>query len=135
MIGAATMKLDCGVMPRVVPSELQREVDQPRLVPVDLAEVQPRRLDQPDLIANPMRDHRRLGVVQHNAFLAIQPAWRLVNPGDDGIEAEWPDAIAQQAGLGVEYLALPGKHADEFGDLRAEHCAWRHDGGAVRLAI
>ena len=37
-------------------SELQREVDQPALVPVDYAKIQARRLDQANLIANPVRD-------------------------------------------------------------------------------
>src|SRR5271166_593193 len=122
-------------MPSVARSELQREVDQPGLVPVYLAQIQAGRLDQPDLIADPVRHHRCLGVVQHDAFLAIQPARRLVDLGDDGIEAERPDAIAQQTGLGVEHLALPGEHTDELGDLRAEHGAGRNDGGAIRLTV
>src|SRR5688572_12726888 len=67
--------------------ELEREVDQARFVPVDLAEIDVRR-DQPDLVADPLRHHRSLGVIEDDAFLLVEPARRLVDLGDDRIDAE-----------------------------------------------
>src|ERR1700756_5213384 len=66
-IGARTMKLDCGVIALPSGPELQREVDQPLLGPIDLAEIEARP-DQADLVADPVGDQRGLGIVQHDAF-------------------------------------------------------------------
>src|SRR5690349_10719582 len=78
--GASTVNCDCGVTARL---ELQAEIDQAILAPVHLAQVEIRR-DQPDLIADPLGDQRGVGVVQHDALLAIEPARALVHLGNDG---------------------------------------------------
>src|SRR5688572_17584888 len=114
--------------------EFEREVDQARLVPVDLAEIDVRR-DQADLVADPLRHHRGLGVVEDDALLVVEPARRLVDLGDDRVDTEWQDAVAQGAGLGVEHLALPGEDVDQLGDVVAEFVAGRDDRGAVGLSV
>src|SRR6185295_3654351 len=85
--------------------------------------------------ADPLRHHRGLGVVDDDALLVVEPARPLVNLGDDRVDAERQDAVAQGPAGGIEYLALPGEDVDQLGDVIAELRAWRHDGGAVGLAI
>src|SRR5215468_1026995 len=54
-------------------SKFQQEVEQPGFVPIDLAEIG-LRLEEPDLVADPMCHHGRLGIVQYDAVLAVEPA-------------------------------------------------------------
>src|SRR5215813_3090834 len=115
--------------------ELQREVDQPFFLPVHFAEIQ-LRTDLTDLVANPLRDGRRLRVVEDDALLAVEPARSFVDFGDDRVEVERRNAIAQDTVRAVERLALPDEQADELRDLEAVVRARRDDcgpfGGAVR---
>src|SRR5512134_2990825 len=95
--GAVTMKCPCVITFRAgrcggLGMELQREVDQPRLVPIDLAQIDVGG-DQPDLVADPLRHDGGLRVIQHDAFLAVEPARRLVDLGDDGVDAEGQNAV------------------------------------------
>ena len=72
--GARIIKLDCGVIRLGLRRwKFETEIDQALLVPVDFPQIQ-LRLDLADFIANPMRHHRRLRIVQHDAFVAIEPA-------------------------------------------------------------
>src|SRR5262245_58408930 len=59
-MGATTAKLDCGVTTR---SELQGEVHETLLVPVDLTQVEPG-ADLPDLVADPLGDQGGVRVVE-----------------------------------------------------------------------
>src|SRR5262245_22005428 len=86
--------------------EPKREVDQPLLVPVDLAQVHAR-ADLAELVADPARDERGLGVVEHDALLLVEPARRLVDLRDDRVQAEREDPVAQHALRAVEGLPLP----------------------------
>src|SRR5215468_9416300 len=88
LTAATIVNCDCGV----TDSELQAEVDQALLGPVDLTEIEIG-TDQADLVPYPMRDQRGLRVVEHDAFLAVEPARTLVDLGDDRFEAERPDAV------------------------------------------
>src|SRR3970040_200964 len=115
-------------------SKLRREVVQPLLAPVHLPEIQAGP-DLADLIADPAGDERGLGVVEHDAFLAIEPARPLVHLGDDGVESERGEAVLQLALLCIEDLTLPREVVDEGGDPRAVGRARCDDRGALRLAV
>src|SRR5260370_32986588 len=65
--------------------EFQQEMEQPAALPIDLAEIS-LRLDEPDLVADPMRHQRCLGIVENDAFLLVEPACALVNLGNDRAE-------------------------------------------------
>src|SRR5258708_26033833 len=97
--GANTVNCDCGV----TISELQAEVDQAVFVPVHLAEIEVRR-DQPDFIADAVRESRRLGVVENDAFLAVEPARSLVDLGNDGLDAKYQNPVFQEPVGGIEYF-------------------------------
>src|SRR5262249_27577412 len=129
---AISMNWDCGVITINDPKklgfrtgfllrgddrlELQGEIDQPFFVPVDLPQIQPGP-DLADLIANPARDQGGLGIIENDALLAIQPARRLVDLGNDRVEAEKENAISQHAVFRVESFALPREVVNELGDL------------------
>src|SRR4029077_2054954 len=76
-------------------SELEAEVDQAILGPVHLAEIKAR-ADEADLVANVVRHERRLGVVEDDALLVVEPARRLVDLGDDRLDAEGEEAVLEQ---------------------------------------
>src|SRR5712691_6075456 len=99
--------------------EGKAEVNESGLVPIHPAQVEPG-ADQPDLVTDPVSHKRCLGVVENNAVLIVQPAWRLVDLRHDGVKAEGQDAIRQRSVLGIEFFALPSKDVDDLGDLRAE---------------
>src|SRR6266404_1226413 len=129
--GATTVNCDWGV----TTSELETEVDQALLCPVDLAEVDPG-ADQADLVAYPVRDEGSLRVVQNDALLAVEPAWGLVDLGDDRLYAERQNAVLERAALGVEDFPLPAKVIDDLCDrltVFGSRCDDRRaGGGAVR---
>src|SRR6202521_4989284 len=83
VIGAPPANCDCGV----TALELQAEMDQPVLAPVHHAQIEIRR-DETDLVADVMRHDGRIGIVQDDALLAVQPTGTLVDPGDNRLEAE-----------------------------------------------
>ena len=60
---------------------MKREIDQALFAPVNFSEIGARS-DLADLIPNPVRQERRLRVIQNNAFLAVEPALTLVDLGD-----------------------------------------------------
>src|ERR1700733_1117227 len=114
--------------------EVEREIDKPLRVPIHLAEIKAL-IDQPNLIPN-MRSHEgSLGIIEDNAFLAVEQARRLVDPRDDGLETEGEDLVAEKSGLGVEDLALPSEDIDGGRDLRAERGSRRDDCGACGFAV
>src|SRR5207248_3219981 len=115
-------------------SKLQCEVKDSGSAAEHLAQIEAG-LDHPNLIANPSGDQRRLRIVENDAFLAVEPALALVDLGDDSGDAERQDLVLEQAGFGVEYLALPGKMVDEPGDLRREPGSGGDDRGALSFAI
>src|SRR5208283_3043414 len=87
------------------------------------------------LRANVRSNEGGLGIVEDDAFLAVEPARRLVDARDDGLEAEGEDLVAEKSGLGVEDLALPGEDVDDRRDLGAEHGSRRDDRRACGLAV
>src|SRR6185437_11604373 len=120
--GASTMKLDCGVMTL----DLQREVNGPFLVPENDSKVHAR-TDLPYLVANMSSYDRGAGVIEHDAFLTVEPTFALVYLGDNRINAEGQQPVAQSSMHRVEGLALPSEQTDDFGDSRREHCSGRND--------
>src|SRR5262245_48195296 len=105
--GATTMKVACGgIAPNH--SELQGEIDQPLFVPIDFAKVK-LRCDESNLISDPMRHQRRIGIIKDDALFVVEPTGPLVDLGNDGVEAERQDAIFQMPSLGIEDFAFPGK--------------------------
>src|SRR3954452_1744866 len=98
--------------------ELQREVQDLRLLPEDEPEVEPRR-HLADLVADPLRHDRGLRVVEDDRLLAVEPALVLVNLRPHGLQPEGEDLVAKLTLLAVEDLALPGDEVDDFrGRLR-----------------
>src|ERR1700722_4912276 len=128
--GAITMKWPCGV----TVLELQAKIDQTRPVPVNLAQIKVG-TNQPNLISNPMRHHRGVRIIKHDAFLAVEPAGLLVDLGDNRLDAEHQDLVLQETLLGVEHLALPAEQIDDFRDTRRVHRPGRDDGRALGRAI
>src|SRR4051812_13043108 len=118
-IAATTMKLDCGVMTpgSLRLAEVQAEVDQALLLPVDLAQVEAG-LDLTNLVPNPVRQQGRLRVIQDDAFLLVEPTRVLINFRDDRIQPKRCDAVCEDAVLAVEGLPLPGEMADHLGYFR-----------------
>src|ERR1035438_10185453 len=78
---------------------------------------------------------RSLRVVEHDAFLAVEPALPLINFGYDGVQPECQNAVSQCPVGSIEGLSLPPKSVDQGGDLRAESRARSDDGGSLGLAI
>src|SRR4029078_2807937 len=113
-------------------SEVQREVDQPLLAPEDDAQIRAGRY-LPDLVADALRDHRGLRVVEDDAFLAIDPAGRLVHLGDDRLDTGYEDPVLQGLALRIEHLALPPEQVDGLGDVGRVLGAGRDDRSAIRL--
>src|SRR5512142_1612688 len=114
--------------------KLEREIDQPLVVPENFAQVQAG-ADLANLVANPVGNERRFGVVEDNAFLVVEPAWRLVYFGENGVHAERKNPVFQHSFLGIEHLALPGEVVDECGDLPAVASPGGDNRRAVGLAI
>src|SRR6266404_72897 len=128
--GATTVNCDWGV----TTSELEAEVDQALLTPVDLSQIEPR-TDQADLVPYPVRHQRGLGVVEDNALLAVEPAGALVHLGDDGLEAERQNSVLKRAALGVEDFPLPAKVIDDLCDRLRILGPRRDDGRAGGRAV
>src|ERR1700733_2074715 len=114
--------------------EVEREIDQPLRVPIHLAEIEAL-IDEPYLIPNVRSNEGGLGIVEDDAFLAVEPASRLVDARDDGFEAERQDLVAEKSGLGVEDLALPGEDINSRRDIVAERGSRRYDRGACAFAV
>src|SRR6266403_1890644 len=114
--------------------EFQSEINQSFLVPINLSQIR-RGRDAPNFIPNPMRQERRLGIIEDDAFLVIQPTWRLVDFGDDRAKAERQNLVSQQAFLGIENFALPREMVDKLGDVLGVSGARSDDGGAFRFAV
>src|SRR5271168_3579818 len=120
--GAITMKWPCGV----TGSELQAEIDQARLVPVNLSQIEVG-ANQPNLISNPMRHHRGVRIIKHDALLAVEPTGPLVDLCDNRLDARYQDLVLQETLLRVEHLALPAKQIDHLRDVRRVHGPRRND--------
>src|SRR5687768_11447741 len=81
-------------------AELQREVNGRLVAPVHAAEVGVGR-DQTDLIAHTLGDLGRLRVVEQDALLPVEQTVVVPDFGDDGVDAEHRDAVAQRPELGT----------------------------------
>ncbi len=114
--------------------EPECEVDEAVLVPVDLAQVHTG-ADEPDLVTDPVGEERRVGIVEDDALLAVEPARALVDAGDDRVQPERQDAVAQDALLRVEGLALPREVVDEAGEVVRVRRAGGDDRRALRLPV
>src|SRR2546423_14117929 len=115
-------------------SKLQGKIDEPLLAPVDDAQIAARP-NQPNFVADSLCEERCLGVIEHNAFLAVHPACALVDLGNDGLQPESENPVLQRAVRCVKNLALPGKMVDQLGDLGAVGSAGSDDRGSFCLAI
>src|SRR5438105_2153929 len=110
-IGARTVSASwCGTASGARP---QREVQDPGLVPEYEAEVDAFP-DLADLVPDPMRDKRRLRVVEDDARLLIEPALAAVYGRDDGMQIKRGDAVLEHASASVEDLPLP---CEDMGEL------------------
>jgi hypothetical protein len=114
--------------------KLQSEIDQALFVPIDFAEIK-LRLDLADLIANPLRHHGGLRIVQDDAFFIIEPARPFVDFGDDGIQPQGQDFVLELPLLGIKDFSMPGKVTDEFGNVLRIGRSGRDNSGAFALAI
>src|SRR5271165_4769266 len=114
--------------------KLQAEVNQPLLCPVNFPQVEVGS-NQADLIANPVRHHRRFGIIQHDTLLLVQPTRALVDLGDNGIETKYRDFVGEHASLGIERLSLPREEIDCFRDFFAKHSAGRDDRRAISWTV
>src|SRR6266480_2495457 len=113
--------------------ELQREIDESLLRPIDNPQIASG-TNHPDFIADPVCDQRCFRIVQHDALLAVQPAWPLVYLGDDGIESKWQDSVIEHALLRIEDFPLPSKVVDQLGNFRRVLRTRSDDGGSLGLA-
>src|SRR5215472_780798 len=91
--------------------------------------------DLSNLIAKPAGDQRGLGVIEDDAWFAVEQAGPLVDPGDDRIEPQERYPVGEDALLRVEGLSLPSEDADEFSQLRAEPGSRCDDRRALRFSI
>src|SRR5436853_2918053 len=69
----------------------------------------------PDLVADVAGRLRRLGVVEDDALLAVDPARFLVDLGPDALHVERRDLVLQVLGGGAEDLPLPGDEVRGLG--------------------
>src|SRR4051794_3709392 len=99
-----------------------------------LAEIEAR-FDHPDLVADPAGHQRGLRVVEHDTFLAVEPALALVDASDNGGDAKRQDLVLEKPGLRVENLPLPGKMIDESGDFGGEARSGAYDCGPLTLSV
>ena len=74
--------------------KLQGEINQSLFAQVNFAEVSAWR-DFANLIADPMRHQRSLGIIEDDALLFIHPARTLVDLGDDRVESERQNLVSQ----------------------------------------
>src|SRR5258708_5273994 len=72
----------------------ERKINQSLFAQINFAEVNARR-DFADLVTNPMRNQRGLGVVQNDALFVIHPALAFVHLGDDSVESKRQDLVSQ----------------------------------------
>src|SRR5690606_2422266 len=112
--------------------EAQREIDQAGFSPPDLAEVESGiGIDEADLVADFSREQRSLGVVEHDALAAIEPARGVVYARDDGADAGEGELVLKgcpgAVGIGCEHLSLPGERVDETRDQPAPPRSGTHD--------
>ena len=114
--------------------ELEREMNQRLLTPVNTAEIQIW-IDESNLISNPAGHQRGLRIVKNDAFLLIEPAWSLVDFRDDRVKAKVSDAISEYTILGIKRLSLPRKKIDEVRYFVTELCVVGDNGGALCLAV
>src|SRR5262249_28304663 len=114
--------------------KVETEIDETLLVPIDLAQIE-LGCDLPDLVADPMRDERSFGVIEHDALVAVEPAFVLIYVGDDCIEPERQDAVRKHTAFRVESFSLPGEDVHKLGDFIAEPRTRSYDRCAFRLAV
>src|SRR5215218_6339049 len=132
--GATTVSADWYGTGGVSPGELQREVEDLRLLPEDEPEVEAGR-DFADLVADPLSHDRGLGVVEDDRLLAVEPALVPVDLRADRLQPEGQDLVAELTLLAVEHLPLPCEQVDELrGGLR-EARPGRDENGTVGLSV
>src|SRR5436190_23738524 len=92
-----------GIASSVPALELQREVKELLVVPIDRAKVRVRS-DLPDLIADVMRDDRGLRVVEDDGVLVVDQTVAGVDLGQNGFRAGEPEVVDERAVLRIEDL-------------------------------
>src|SRR3954469_13321736 len=113
--------------------KFEGEIDESFLAPVNFSEINARR-DFAYFVANPMRQQRRLRIIEHDALLVIEPARAFVDLGDDRVQAERQDFVAQDAFAWIKNFSLPGKVIDEARDILRISCAGCDNRRAFRFA-
>src|SRR6476660_877059 len=96
--------------------KLQSEINQPFFAQINFAEVSPWR-DFANLIADPMRYQRSLGIIKDDALLAIQPARTFIHFGNDRVEAKRQNPVSQNSLCWIEIFSLPRKMIYEIGHV------------------
>src|SRR6266513_1393682 len=114
--------------------EFEREMNQLLLAPIDDPEENPRR-DFADLVPDPFRDQRCLGIIENDARLLVEPAVRLVDLRDDRLVAERQDFVFQRSRDRIEHFSLPGKEGNKPRDVVGNVRARLDDGGAFAFAF
>src|SRR5579863_203417 len=84
--------------------KFEAEIDQPGLSPVDDPQIEVG-ANLANLIANPMRHHGSLRVIEHDTLFFIEPAFAFVDLGDNRIESQDGDFVGQYPSLCIERLA------------------------------
>src|SRR5262249_39708915 len=115
-------------------AEVEREVQDLASLPEHDAKVELGR-HLSDLIADPVGNDRGLRVVEHDAFLAVDPAGCSVDLGRDCRYARWKHKVAQLAALGIEDLAFPEELVRHPGDDILDRRAGSEEHRAVCLAF
>src|SRR5271157_5645295 len=76
-----------------------------------------------------------LRVVENDALFAIEPALRLVDLSDNGVQSEGEDAVSQRPVRGIEGHSLPPKSIDQGRDWLAKLRVRSDDGGPLSFAV
>src|SRR6266404_5258804 len=106
--------------------KLQREMNELLLTPVNNPQIDAR-CDFAYFVSNPVRDERSLRVVEHDALLLIEPAFTLVNLGDNHPMSVGSDHVDELALDGIKHFAFPREEIHDPGDLIRDLGAGRHN--------
>src|SRR5438046_1286166 len=105
-----------GIGSRLPSRKLQSEINQPLFAQINFAEISAWH-DFANLIADPMRQQRRLRVIEDDALLLVHPARTLVDLRDDRVQSEGQNFVSQHAFAGIKNFSLPRKMVYEIRDV------------------
>src|ERR1041385_5247173 len=113
--------------------KFESEINQSLFAQINFAKINVRR-DFPNLVTDPVRHQRCLGIIEDDALFAIHPAGPLVHLGDDRVQSERQNFVSQNSLCGIENFSLPRKMIYEIGHVLCVSRSWSDDGGAFRFA-